>query len=543
MQAKGKKGALLKRAVQELLEETPKNATFSLLTNSENYWKTDIKAIQNALQNLPYSATPFQLESILAKINAHKSPFKKDIIIITDAIGLEKKQLKNIAKNDFAYFIIPKAEQKNNVSIDSVFIHQTLENFYEITVELSRYGDAHKPVPIALYNNNKLIAKTIVTIENAKKNINFTIPKQEFHGYVSIIDNGLTYDNSFYFSLSKIKKTSIISIGPPEKSNFLSRIYTDSEFNYTNFSISSLDYNSIEEQDGIVLNELDEIPQALQTTLKSFVSKGGNLIVIPSAKTSLANMNSFLMQFGNIQFKALENKEKLISKINFNHPLFNGVFENKISNFQYPKTSNSFSISSSSPAVLSYADQSIFLASIQNQLSSVCVFSAPINVSNSNFQQSPLIVPSFYKMAQSNQNQGVNAMIIGNNTPYMVDAVITKDNIVTLKNEHEQFIPIQQVLDKKVKLQFNDLPKEAGNFEIYNKKESIGNLSFNYNRTESDLALANENAVADYTKIDSIASVFDTLQTNRTDNQIWKWFLIFALLFLVTEMTIIRYVK
>jgi Aerotolerance regulator N-terminal len=543
MQAKGKKGALLKRAVQELLEETPKNATFSLLTNSENYWKTDIKAIQNALQNLPYSATPFQLESILAKINAHKSPFKKDIIIITDAIGLEKKQLKNIAKNDFAYFIIPKAEQKNNVSIDSVFIHQTLENFYEITVELSRYGDAHKPVPIALYNNNKLIAKTIVTIENAKKNINFTIPKQEFHGYVSIIDNGLTYDNSFYFSLSKIKKTSIISIGPPEKSNFLSRIYTDSEFNYTNFSISSLDYNSIEEQDGIVLNELDEIPQALQTTLKSFVSKGGNLIVIPSAKTSLANMNSFLMQFGNIQFKALENKEKLISKINFNHPLFNGVFENKTSNFQYPKTSNSFSISSSSPAVLSYADQSIFLASIQNQLSSVCVFSAPINVSNSNFQQSPLIVPSFYKMAQSNQNQGVNAMIIGNNTPYMVDAVITKDNIVTLKNEHEQFIPIQQVLDKKVKLQFNDLPKEAGNFEIYNKKESIGNLSFNYNRTESDLALANENAVADYTKIDSIASVFDTLQTNRTDNQIWKWFLIFALLFLVTEMTIIRYVK
>jgi hypothetical protein len=57
------------------------------------------------------------------------------------------------------------------------------------------------------------------------------------------------------------------------------------------------------------------------------------------------------------------------------------------------------------------------------------------------------------------------------------------------------------------------------------------------------LDLANENAVSDYTKIDSIAAVFDTLQTNRTDNQIWKWFLIFALLFLVTEMAIIRFVK
>jgi hypothetical protein len=41
--------------------------------------------------------------------------------------------------------------------------------------------------------------------------------------------------------------------------------------------------------------------------------------------------------------------------------------------------------------------------------------------------------------------------------------------------------------------------------------------------------------------IDSITNVFDTLQTNRLDNQIWKWF-IFALLFLV-EMAIIRFMK
>ncbi|HRA72359.1 MAG TPA: BatA domain-containing protein, partial [Flavobacterium sp.] len=35
MQAKGQKGELLKRTVQELLENTPENQTFSLITNSE----------------------------------------------------------------------------------------------------------------------------------------------------------------------------------------------------------------------------------------------------------------------------------------------------------------------------------------------------------------------------------------------------------------------------------------------------------------------------------------------------------------------------
>ena len=35
MQAKGNKGELLKRAIQELLENTPENQTFSLITNTE----------------------------------------------------------------------------------------------------------------------------------------------------------------------------------------------------------------------------------------------------------------------------------------------------------------------------------------------------------------------------------------------------------------------------------------------------------------------------------------------------------------------------
>ena len=77
MQAKGKKGELLKRAIQELLETTPENKNFSLLTNTESYWNTDIKSIRSTLQNLKYSAIPFELNAILARINAHPTNAKK----------------------------------------------------------------------------------------------------------------------------------------------------------------------------------------------------------------------------------------------------------------------------------------------------------------------------------------------------------------------------------------------------------------------------------------------------------------------------------
>lgn len=543
MQAKGKKGELLKRAVQELLENTPETAQFSLLTNTENYWNTDIKSVKSALQNLNYSATPFELSSIMAKVKAHKSAHNKDIVIISDAVGLTENDIKNINSEEKPYFIIPEAEQKNNVSIDSVYINQTLENFYEISVNLSGYGEDFKPISTALYNQNKLIAKTIINFDTKKKKINFTIPKEAFHGYVSIEDNGLTYDNKLFFSISKNKKTNVISIGEPEKSNFLSRIYTSAEFNYNNYSIGSLDYNSLEKQNTIILNELVEIPQALQTTLKAFVSKGGNLVVIPSEKSSISNLNSFLGNFGKVQFNNLKTESKLITKINFDHPLFSGVFENKITNFQYPKTNSSFDLSSLYPAVLSYEDQSTFVTAIQNPTAGITVFSAPINASNSNFQQSPLIVPLFYKMAQNNQKTGVNALTIGNNQPYFVDVLLTKDAILEVKGTEDSFIPIQQILNNKVKLTFNDFPETAGNYSIFDKKEWVENLSFNYKRTESDLSQVNTNVVSDFKTADTISTIFNTLQTERTDSQIWKWFVIFALLFLALEMAIIKFVK
>ena len=543
MQAKGKKGELMKRAIQDLLENCPENQNFSLLTNSETFWNTDIQSIQKEIQNLNYSATPFQLESALAKIKSHKSSYNKDIVIITDAIGIEQKQLKSIDASFNLFFILPKAEQKNNVSIDSVFIQQTLNDFYEIGIKVSSYGNNPNPIPLALYNHDKLIAKTILKLESKEKIVNFTIPKEDFQGYATVIDGGLPYDNTLFFSISKPEKSTVISIGEAQKNNFLSRIFTPEEFNYTTSPIEALDYNLLEKQDAIVLNELKEIPQALQTTLKSFVGKGGNLVIIPSGESPIMGMNTFLASFGKLQFSTLQNAGKLITKINFNHPLYQSVFEKKATNFQYPNTKTSFIINGAYAPILSFEDQSIFLTSIQNQLSSVYVFSAPINRENSNFQNSPLIVPTFYNMAKNAKKTGVVSLTIGDNQPFLIESQLSKEEIVTVKNSIEKFIPIQQILTNKVKLTFNDYPEKAGNFGVFKQDQFLENISFNYNRTEGNLDQANKNILSDYTVYDSIESVFDTIQSNRTNNEIWKWFVILTLFFLVLEIFIQKIVK
>ena len=69
------------------------------------------------------------------------------------------------------------------------------------------------------------------------------------------------------------------------------------------------------------------------------------------------------------------------------------------------------------------------------------------------------------------------------------------------------------------------------------------NISFNYNRKESNIDEPNTSITKGFNKISDIESVFNTLQTDRTDTQVWKIFLLIALLFLLLEMIIQKFVK
>ncbi|MNK15876.1 hypothetical protein D3C87_340300 [compost metagenome] len=543
MQAKGNKGELLKRAVQDILENTPETQQFSLITNTNAYWDTDIKSIQKDLQNLTYSDVPFRPDFLLTKAQAKNPNTGKDIVVITDAVNLDSKNISKFNADSPTYFIVPEAENTNNVAIDSVFISQTMDNFYEIKVDMQAYGKIENDVAIALYNGKSLTAKTIVKFDTNKKSSTFTIPKKDFHGYVTITDNSITYDNSYYFSISKPKKSNVVAIGDTAKNNFLSRIYTDDDFNFISSELRSLDYNNIEKQDVIILNELKEIPQSLITTLKSFYAKGGNIVLIPAADSSIQNLNTLLGNFGNSQFKSTNSNERQITKIAFSHPLYQTVFEKKIDNFQYPKTSTGFTLAGSALPVLSYDDQTPFLASLSNRLGNIYVFTAAINKTNSNFQNSPLIVPTFYNMAQNSNKTGVSAITIGENQSVLLDVVLSKDEVLTVKNETSDFIPMQQVLNNKVKLSFGDYPEEAGNFAIYKKDENLKNISFNHARTESNLALQNKALVDKFTETDSVSTVYNDIKSERTASELWKWFIIGTLIFLLLELFIQKFVK
>lgn len=540
MQAKGKQGELLKRAVQELLENIPEEQNFTLLTADNSFYDTDIRSIQKDLQNLGYSTTPFSIENEMAKIKTLKPNKGKDIIIITDGKSLKTQDLQALDQDYNIILSVPKAENTHNISVDSVYIHQVLDEFYELKVKVSEYGSNKTETSVALYDQEELVAKTL--LPEGQNEIIFTIPKEDFNGYVSVEDNSLEYDNYYFFNISKPEKIKVTLIGAETNNEFLTKIYTEDHFELTNFELKALDYNIIENQHTVVLNELEEIPQSLIVTLKAFVENGGNVIVIPSEQTTAQNLTNFASQFGNIIFEPIQNQKKMVTKISFEHPVFKNVFERKTENFQYPTVNQSFGIKGNFPPILSYEDGSVFLTEIKKDISSLYLFSAPINKQNSNFQNSPLVVLSFYNMAQNQNSSGVISQFIADGNPFFVEANLSKEEILKVRNKTEEFIPSQQIFNRKVQLNFNEYPRNAGNFGVYKNEELLTYIGFNYNRTESDLTQDNSSILSDVTQ-KSIESIFSDLQSERTDNNIWKWFVLLGLLFLIMEILIQKFVK
>lgn len=542
MQAKGANGELLRKSVQDILENIPENKEFSLLTTSDIFWDTNSKAIQSDLQKLKYSSYEFQPQYLISKVDAKKPNAAKDYIIISDGIGFTEKELEKF-NTETTFLSLSKAENTSNVALTKVDISAITDNFYEITIGLQQFGTNENEIPLTITENENTIAKTQIKFSAATESVKINIPKKAISGKISIEDGSLPYDNNFYFSIEEPKKQNVLIIGNETKNAFLERIFNGSEFETTVTTFDQLNFNNIENQQTIILNELEEIPQSLQNTLSVFYKNGGNLVIIPTEKMNISNVNSALKNWSSIAFSSLDNQEKLITKINFNHPLYKNVFEKKISNFQYPKVNSSFAIQGNAFSVLQYEDGSNFLASTTNSLGNLYVFSSPINKENSNFQNSPLIVPTIYNMGINKGNTSQSTFTISENESVVLNAILSKDEVLSVSNENYSFIPMQQILNDKVKLSFGDYPEQNGNYSVTQKNNTIAKLSFNYPRTESNLTVQDEANFSTFTKINSVQEAINIWQQKRTETNLWKWFLATTLLLLIIELLIQKFVK
>ncbi|WP_298955622.1 VWA domain-containing protein [uncultured Nonlabens sp.] len=534
MQLNGKNGALYKNATSQLLEKLPVDKVFTLFTNDKVFAHTNRQQITNELLNNNYSSSFLSFDQIQLKAASlldHKNA-TKEIILISDFQNSTATDFPDTLKNVKRELVKLEPQEINNISIDTAFIVSQAVNNIKIQVNISSNFKTEQPITVSLDNNSILLAKTSTVLENNKGTVNFEIESSEsITGKIHLEDEGLSFDNELFISTVPKKKIKVLSING-EDSNFLDRLYNDEQFNYTSVKERDVNYNLIKEQNIVILNEILNVPISLAQEINSLTKNGGYLIVIPSDKATAS--------YANIGLPGIEFNEvsKKITTINFNHPLFKGVFNKRISNFQYPNVNSVLKSTHALDPILQFEDGSSFLYKNKNTY----VFTSSLNVENSNFQNSPLIVPVFYNMA-------INALPVpqlyyelNKNNEIAVNTAVNQDHILSLSNQSSQVIPRQQAFDNHVLLNTGKELSISGHYKIAVKGENISNLSFNAARTENNLKYYSDTELGNNLS----GSIDDLLyKLNQEENilTLWKYFVMGALFFLICELLILKFLK
>jgi hypothetical protein len=191
-----------------------------------------------------------------------------------------------------------------------------------------------------------------------------------------------------------------------------------------------------------------------------------------------------------------------------------------------------FRVKTQAPNILAYQDKDPFLFGS----SRVFIFTASLSTENSNFKNSPLIVPTLY-------NMGINSLklpdlyySLGSTTSVDIPVQLTKDRVLKVAKDGLEFIPQQKSFANKVSLSFYENPKSDGIFSVTSEETLHKNLSFNYTRAESELNYLDVNNIKGASVNDSVQNLFEQMENDNAINELWKWFVILALLFMLIEV-------
>ena len=270
----GEKGNLLQNSIKEIIENSSDKELYSLLTNTNFYKNISSSELKNILLRTTPVAKNKTLKEVLLKIknqNKKETNTLSKSILISDFQKDTKTKTNNVTNvTSSISFIKVLSVQKNNLSIDSLFITNQGNSNFSLNVIIKNQGTAKSNVPIALYNDSSVFAKQTFSIEeDQEKTISFPIQNRTtFKGKISLdYTDVFDFDNSYFFTLNSTKKINVFSIG--KNHDFLAKIYTKNEFNFSSSPIQNINYNLLEKQELIILNELNEIPNTLITFYKN----------------------------------------------------------------------------------------------------------------------------------------------------------------------------------------------------------------------------------------------------------------------------------
>lgn len=586
MNALSENGQLLEVARNKALEicmAYPAGTKFKLLTNDlkpkhQNVFNRELFIQQVAeIQPSPAFIPLSMIYNRFAIQNqaVNESSTDKHLYFISDF----QRTITDIDKfNDepvFSYFMRVKPNDVANLFIDSCWVEVPAHRLKQEEVFFVRIKNSsnqnYQNLPLKLMLNDSIKSITNFSI-NAQNEITASLKYTNNSGglqlgNIEISDYPFTHDNNWYISYYVEPQLKALAVYSNTKESgegleYISALFRDDSYILLDeINEQSLQISKLKEYNTIFLINPENFSSGFLSELKNSVARGTSVVIIPDENINPDLLNNLLTMFNLSPVVGRDTTRQKISGIDFENRFFKDVFRKREENPIFPEIKGHLQFEnntySAETRLLWFQNNDKALSTVDFENGKVWIFSFPFERKNESFARDILFTPTIYNIVLYSLPNREMSFTVGRNTFYEIQGSknINLNSTIEIMNKKTGgiFVPAKNISNRGTQLDFLDQIQTDGHYLIQNEDTTFSSMAFNYDRKESDLTYFDENGLQD--KINAaqlknarvventernFSEIFDEIQNGK---QLWKLFLLLALLFILTEVALTRFWK
>ena len=579
MTAIGTEGTLLsegrelaKRMLQSISPATRVLICSNQLNHVEQRFQTKAEALRYLDQIDSYALTR-TLDDVLnwqqRQINKHQQQKEKlgqikQVFISDFQQNQAQLEPQNPKANQtfFAYQL--QAQQNQNAYIDSVWFAKPthhLNTDQMLMVRVQNFGTQAKK---RLELNIKIgqIKRTMFMQIEADAQQVASFPYKEINkgavlGQAQINDQQIHFDDTWYFSYEVPEETNIYLIEEANSSPSVAKAFAvENQYKVQKTLPGQVSSTALAEADLIVLNGLNDISSGLREELLTAHQNGQRILIIPGEAIALKDYNPLLKKLSLSELGEPQTNALNLQRINDADPFFSGVFEKKQQKLNVPMVKKAYAVvnaanSSATPLLVARSGQALFMRANTTAF----LWTTALQSSFGSVINQSLFPTILLRCAEFASQRYPNYAILGKDAQIKVRASHTNEAPLRFISSETEFIAQYVGTPNNLRIQIGGIAAleklKAGLYELKGM-ETLAQIALNYNRTESVLQLLTKSELLALFETNGIKNCnFNQIKEGQSltaielkeSNSYWRLFLIFGLIFLLVELSLLKWWK
>ena len=557
----------------------------------------DFYALRARITNADLSYERTSLDKVLgtaSKLLSSVQNANKEVYIISDFQETvvenrpEKEMRESLFDNNVRLFTLRVGDRSlDNAGVTSVELMSSIfmkERPVRLRATVKNFGSnaISNTLVSAFLDGNRVVERGVTLQAGEQTTIDLSVVPHRtgiLPGMIQLEDDLMEPDNVRYFTVSVPRRIdALLLASTPQESRFIRAVLEaagreqNGLFHMVQVSPHDLPTTNIGSFDVIVAAGVDEISMSDLTRLKQFLESSGGILFFPAGSMDLAGYrNSWEASLGLPHIASINGNAsdrstfRSFESIDFEHPLFEGVFEpgdkqNRKKTIDSPRIYASvfYQMDPRMRTIITLSDGSPFLIAQQVGSGILLLFSVPPTLEWSDLPLKAVFVPLISRSLLLAAAQGskethglvgipVTIRMPGRELPAEASA-LTLRKPDGIENFVRPLLPTFPGGDATVSIENDDVP---GIYELYARQNHLRSFAVNVDPLESDLQLGETETLDSLwsrygisstalRKLDPMENLETAILQSRFGIELWKYAIGLALVIALTEMFIAR---